>query len=361
MDRKMRVYIHKLVPGMVTADDIYTYNDQLIIPKNSVLTDKMITRLRFYSIISISIWEETANAPLEEKYQDYYSDNIKKSKEFQEFQKNFMDRTVELKGLLDTLIIDESSAIDTESVLDSLTKLSENTRNNLHVFDMIHNMRELDDATYVHSINVSIISRVIGKWLSFSKKDLDLLTLCGIFHDIGKLLIPKEILLKPYRLDPSEFDVIKTHAVRGYNLLKNTNLDANVAQTALMHHERCDGSGYPIALTRNQINDYAKVIAIADVYDGMTASRVYRGPLCPFEVIELFESEGLYLYETEYIITFLKNIVNSYMHNDVLLSNGMQGQIVLINRNYLSRPVVKCQDLFMDLSHESNVKIVAVL
>ena len=93
----------------------------------------------------------------------------------------------------------------------------------------------------------------------------------------------------------------------------------------------------------------------------MTASRVYRGPLCPFEVIELFESEGLYLYETEYIITFLKNIVNSYMHNDVLLSNGMQGQIVLINRNYLSRPVVKCQDLFMDLSHESNVKIVAVL
>lgn len=361
MNKKMRIYVHKLAPGMVVSDDIYTYNSQLIIPGNSVLTDKMITRLRFYSIISVSIWEETVNVPAQSKYQDYYSDHIKNSKEFQEFKSDFVQSTVELKGMLDTLVTDETTPVDTSLILDSLADLLENTRNSLHAFDMIHNMRDMDDATYVHSINVSIISRVIGKWLNFSKEDLDVLSLCGIFHDIGKLLIPKEILLKPYKLDPAEYDIIKTHTVKGYNLLKNTGLDERISQVALTHHERCDGSGYPIALTRNQIIDFSKIVAIADVYDGMTASRVYRGPICPFEVIELFEIEGLYLYDTEYIITFLKNIVNTYMHNDVMLNNGMQGQIVLINKSYLSRPVVKCKDLFIDLSKETDVKIIAIL
>lgn len=361
MDKKMRIYVHKLTPGMVVSDDVYTYNDQLIIPANSVLSDKMITRLRFYSIISVSIWEETVNVPAQSKYQDYYSDHIKNSKEFKEFKEDFMQNTIEFKNVLDTLVTDESPTVDTSAILDNLADLLENTRNSLHAFDMIHNMRELDDATYVHSINVSIISRVIGKWLNFSDEDLDILSLCGVFHDIGKLLIPKEILLKPYKLDAAEYDIIKTHTIRGYNLLKNTDLDERIAQVALMHHERCDGSGYPIALTRNQILDFAKIVAIADVYDGMTASRVYRGPICPFEVIGLFESEGFYLYETEYIITFLKNIVNTYMHNDVILSNGMQGQIVLINKSYLSRPVVKCQDIFIDLSKEKNIKIIAIL
>ena len=87
-----------------------------------------------------------------------------------------------------------------------------------------------------------------------------------------------------------------------------------------MHHEKCDGSGYPFGLKGNKIDPFAKIVAIADVYDAMTAARVYRGPLCPFQVIDIFEKEGLQKYEASFILKFLQNVVNTYINNRVLLS-----------------------------------------
>lgn len=130
---------------------------------------------------------------------------------------------------------------------------------------------------------------------------------------------------------------------------------------ALMHHERCDGSGYPFGIRNSKIDSYAKMVAIADVYDAMTCARIYRGPLCPFKVIEVFESEGLQKYDTRFIMTFLENIVNTYMLHRVRLSDGRTGDVVFINRSSLARPTIKCGDTFVDLSIEPKLSIEEII
>ena len=110
---------------------------------------------------------------------------------------------------------------------------------------MLHNMREMDDSTYVHSINVALIATVLGRWLHMSEEELKILTSSGLLHDIGKLLIPKEILTKPKKLTEEEYTIIKTHPKKGFELLKTLDLDERILFSTLAHHERCDGSGYP--------------------------------------------------------------------------------------------------------------------
>ena len=131
-------------------------------------------------------------------------------------------------------------------------------------------------------------------------------TACGLFHDIGKLMIPHAIITKPGKLDSHEYAMIQKHPIIGYQLLQAQNVDDHVRNAALMHHERWDGSGYPMKLSGLDIDPYARLVAIADVYDAMTASRVYRGPLCPFRVIEIFEQECFDKYDVEFFSFFEK-------------------------------------------------------
>ncbi len=357
-----RVRTADLVPGMQTAEDVYSYNNQMILPKDTVLTDKMITRLEFYSILAIKIQDESGEAEEEEFDDDdttassSYSEKIRASAQFKRFEKNFLENTDNFKNNIHQ-IVEKNAPIDTDAMFSSVIQLIEADMNSISVFDMLHNMRQYDDFTYMHSINVSLICNIFGKWLGMSPEDVKILTLCGLLHDIGKLMIPENIIRKPDRLSPAEYNIIKTHTLQGYNILMEYNISEAIKESALMHHERCDGSGYPLGIGENRINPYAKIVAIADVYDAMTAARVYRGPLCPFKVISIFESEGLQKYDSHYILTFLEHIATTYMNNRVRLSNGREGDVVFMNKNILSKPMIKCGKDFIDLSKETDIYI----
>lgn len=96
------------------------------------------------------------------------------------------------------------------------------------MFDMLHNMRKITDSTYAHSLNVSLISRMIGMWQDYNADDLETLTLGGLLHDIGKSKIPPEIINKPGRLTPEEYELVKKHSEYGYELLKNQNVSVRI-------------------------------------------------------------------------------------------------------------------------------------
>ena len=199
---------------------------------------------------------------------------------------------------------------------------------------MLHSMRQFDDLTYVHSVNVALIASILGQWLKFSEKDIRILTISGLLHDIGKIMIPNEILTKPGKLTVAEYNIMKQHVNFGYEKVKNQNIDIRIKEACLLHHEKCDGTGYPFGLKSDHIPAVAKIIAIADVYDAMTSARVYRGALCPFEVIDTMYKDAFTKFEPEYILPFLKNVASSYINNDVRLSDGRIGKVVLINETY---------------------------
>ena len=358
-----RVNTQDLVPGMITAEDVYTFNNQLILPRGLVLTDKTITKLEFYSIINVRVEDEMSQEYLDNPEADEdisYSERIKKSPQFLEFKERFDNEVPKFQALIDS-VSKEGKELNVDTMLNCVDVILESDDGYLNVFDMLHNMRQYDDMTYVHSINVALICNVFARWLKMSDEETRLATVCGLLHDIGKISIPDIIIKKPAKLTQDEFAIVKKHALEGYNILRRFDISEHIMNAALMHHERCDGSGYPFGIRNAKIDTYAKLVAIADVYDAMTSARVYRGPMCPFKVIEIFENEGLQKYDTRFIMTFLENIVNTYMLHRVKLNNGTMGDIVFINRSSLARPTIKSKDDFIDLSLHPELYIEAIV
>ncbi len=352
-----------LTPGMVAAEDVYTYTNQLIIPRGTILSDKTITKLEFYSIINIrvedSISKDYAQNP-EPSSDSSYSDKVKASREFKIFKARFEQEVPKFKNILDSVALNKRN-ISLDGLYDFTENLLKSESGYTSVFDMLHNLRQYDDQTYVHCINVALMCNVFARWLRMTEEEIKLATLCGLLHDIGKVSVPSDIISKPGSLTESEYTLVKKHTLEGYNALRVQNVPASIMNSALMHHERCDGSGYPFGIKNPKIDTFAKMVAIVDVYDAMTSARVYRGPMCPFKVIDIFESEGLQKYDTRFIMTFLENIVNTYMLNRVKLNDGRIGEVVFINRSSLAKPTIKCGSEFIDLSTEPGLYIDAII
>ncbi len=360
-----RVYTNELVPGMITAEDIYQYNsNQLILPKGLVLTNQAIARLNDYSIISIRIEEDHVAIPAASTGAEYegesYFKQIRSSQEFKKFKQNFQNEVSAFKDHFND-VVRKNAPIDVDGLMEKSLALINETHSSVDLLDMIHNMRDFDDTTYAHSLNVGLLCHIFAKWLNMSDEEANLAMMCGLLHDIGKLMVPDAILKKPGRLTTTEYEQVKEHPTNGYIVFLHQNIDIHIKNSALMHHERCDGSGYPMQLKSAQIDPYAKMVAIVDVYDAMTSARIYRKAMCPFKVISVFEEEGLQRYDPKYMLVFLEHIVNTYIGNTVRLSDGRIGKIVYINKDSLSRPTVQIGSQFVDLAKEQNLVIEEIL
>lgn len=362
--------LHNLKEGMVIASDAMTKGGQCILEKGKVLNRQSIMRLSFYNIKSAMIEDEETPVPAPvplaapsepQPLPNAYAQKIKTSQKFQTFQ---IDHTLVLSTIKSNFenFVTNNASLDTAILLSRVQELFDSCKTSLELFQKLHSMHSSDDSIYAHCLNVSLICRQLGKWLKLDDATLDTLTLCGLLHDIGKLKIPDEILNKPGKYTDEEFALVKLHTQYGYDLLKPLPLDSHIKAAALSHHERCDGSGYPMGLVQDDTDDFAMMVAIADVYDAMTTARSYRAPLCPFQVIENFEKEGLQKYKPKYILTFLGHIAGTYQHHRILLSDGRLANIVMLNQQRLSRPIVQFDDgSCIDLSAESNLFIQSVL
>lgn len=358
-----RIGINDAAPGMLVAENVYNTVNQLIVPKDAVLTDKAIARMRFHSILSLRIFEgEDAPLPIIEPkaVERSYYEKLRETDEFIAYNKNFDETVSHMESELKKLLNNQDA--DTASLIGNIRSLHGSCRNGIQLFDLLHCMRNYNDSTFAHSLNVALICAVEGTWLGLSDTDIDLLIQCGIYHDVGKLMISNDILNKPSALTSEEYKVIKSHAMQGYNMLHDKPLDTRVKMCAMMHHERCDGSGYPLGIKADQIEPFAKILMIADVYEAMTSPRSYRKPKCPFDVIRSFETEGLALYDPKYLLTFMENITQSYLGTKVRLNNGTVGTIIYINKLCYSRPMIQISESeYLDLSKHTELVIESML
>lgn len=350
-------FVSDLVEGMVTAKSIYTPDGLLVVPEKVTLTEPIIRHLDALGIFSVVV-EDKIRKPGE----DEGISEIEKTPEFKAFKKSYIENKNRLNDAFNQVIDRKTRKEDISKLIDESWKTCHQATNSYDTINMLYSMHSYSDSTYMHSMNVGIIASLIGKWLGWSEDEQRLLHTCGLFHDIGKLTIPKEILDKPGKLTNEEYEIMKTHTVEGYNLIKDIGLDPTVVNAALMHHERCDGGGYPMGISREKIDRFSKVIAIADVYEAMTANRVYRNGMCPFDVIARIEEDGFMQFETEYLLVFLNNIVDTYLNSKVKLSNGEKAEVILINRQKNSRPLVlTTSGRAIDLYRDSSIRIEEVI
>ncbi|MEG0805058.1 MAG: HD-GYP domain-containing protein [Lachnospiraceae bacterium] len=359
------ITIKDLHSGMVTAEAVRTKTGQIIVKKNITLTNQLIHHLDYYGIPSVAIVSEEKKPaisvmPVTSDIIPYHK-SMRNNIESKHFEKKFIEKIEHLKMNMNDVIVRNEPTLQ-EDLLSDTVRLINDLSSAVDLFDMLHTIRKLDDSTYAHCINVAIICRMMGQWLHFSSSDTDALTLAGLLHDIGKCNVPSSIIHKPSALTSEEYNIVKQHSQNSYSILKDLPLDPRIRRAALMHHERGDGSGYPTGLVANDLDDFAVIVSIADVYDAMTSNRCYRNALCPFEVIATFEKEGFQKYKPQFVTTFLEHIVDTYMNNRVMLNDGSFCKIVLKNRINFSCPTVYSEDhQFIDLSQHPDLYIQAIV
>lgn len=360
--------LHKLKPGMTIAEDIYN-NSQLVIPADTEVSAEVIDILQAASVVAVPIYEDEdstdsmmdfLNALTPEPPKDTRSEKIRKSPEFKKFEKNFEETTKDFSNKMNDVVF-KQKRLNIDEILASTDKLLDGQSNVYHLMDILSNIHYFDDSTYAHSLNVAMLANVLGKWLNLRDQDLRLLTAAGLLHDIGKILLPPEVIKKPGKLTDAEYNLIKQHPYKGYQLLSQHNIDPRIAQAALLHHEKCDGTGYPLGVTGSQISDLAKILTIVDIYEAMTANRCYREGLCPFEAIRAYEREGYQKYDAQFLVPFLRGICDTYLHNTVQLNDGRKGEIITTNVAAISRPGLMIDGVFVDLSKEPDLEIVAIV
>lgn len=355
------VNLKELKPGMVLAQNVYTVDDELVLPKGTRLDDSSIKRLHNYSVLNVFA-DERGDTVRNVRWtmKPSYSERLKKSPEFSAFKNDLEHNASSLRQTMKS-IANKQAVLDIQELTAPVAQLISDAGNGMGALEMLLNLREYNDTIFIHSLNVALVSNVLAKWMKLSKKDIGIVTAAALLHDIGKLQIPKELLDRDNTLSSRDEMLLRTHATKGYEMVKDLDIDKNIKNAVLMHHERRDGSGYPFRLQGEQIDPVAGIIAVADTYDDWTSSNGRREPGTPFSVIAEFENNGLMKYDTAAVMTFLSQIAVTFVGNRVRLTNGMEGEIIYINPDRISRPTVKCDDVFFDLSTNSDVDIAKMI
>lgn len=347
----MNVSTFELQEGMILYEDVYNTLGAIILTKDTVLDPYHISKIRMNHIDRVKICIPETNHAESEQIPDITS--IYDKAKINSFRKKYVQKVDEVTHVIKE--IGRGSQVNISQIKNISKHIIHDFDTLSDVVNYLHLGKPLDDYTYSHSLNVSLIAIVIAKWLGLSESQIDEIAIAGLLHDIGKTQIPQELLSKPDRLTKEEFEEIKKHAILGYRLIeKVSDISMEIKRGVLMHHEKIDGSGYPTGAKEEQIPLYAKIIAVADIYDAMTSNRTYRDKLCPFDVIKEFEMQTYGKLDTKVLSVFLKNIANSYLGDFVELSNGEIAEIVFINPNRVWQPIVRSGNDYIDLSKKHN-------
>lgn len=223
-------------------------------------------------------------------------------------------------------------------------------------------LQSKDDYTYRHNVAVGILSTLLGKWLKLKPEELSMLTIAATLHDIGKIMIPAEILSKPGSLNEEEYAMMKKHTTIGYEMIRDTVGTSHMqALVALQHHERMDGSGYPFGVLGHRITDFSKIVAVADIFHAMTSERFYRKAAPLYEVLRQMQ-DSVYGKLDPYICSvFINKLMQSMIGNEVVLSDGRVGKIIMILAHDPLRPLVNIDEDFIDLSRHRELGIMRVI
>ena len=342
--------VEKLQPDMVLNENIYDSDNVLLLTRGTVLTVGNIKIIRKMGLEKINILKAGEFRPLSSRLNPA---NVVK------FQNVYSRSKDDFKGLLRHISAGNSISLDKAYSIPGSLLASVDSQSNL--FAYLNRVDGLDDMTHGHSVNVALICAIISKWLGLDRDTGKELIVAGLLHDVGKSMVPAGILNKPGNLSEAEWVEIKKHPIYGYRILKEAQVPEKLLIGALLHHEREDGSGYPLGLKRGKIPAAAMSIAIADIYDAMTSNRSYRAKMCPFEVIRKFQRNYFGILETGVLMKFINHIAECYLGELVRLSDGREGEVIFINPRDPARPIIQLADSCVNLEEEKHLEVESII
>ncbi|AWV34149.1 MULTISPECIES: HD-GYP domain-containing protein [Paenibacillus] len=278
------------------------------------------------------------------------------------FQLAIDDCTAAIENIFEQIRHNKNKRIPMLEVRNEVIPFIQQVSEKNDFYGVLAALQTKDDYTYRHNVAVGIISTLLGKWLKLKSEDLSMLTIAATLHDIGKMRIPDDILTKPGPLSDEEFQLMKKHTTFGYEMIRDTvGTNHTQALVALQHHERMDGSGYPFGVLGNRITDFSKIVAVADVFHAMTSDRFYRKAAPLYEVLLQMEESVFGKLDPYICRVFINKLMQSMLGNEVELTDGRKGKIVMILATDPLRPLVNIDEDFIDLSKHRSLGIVRVI
>lgn len=231
--------------------------------------------------------------------------------------------------------------VDTKQAKKLVAELASNIASSLDASMWLTQLKNRDEYTAIHSLNVCVLSLTFGRSLGLSESELNELGLGALLHDIGKMCVPLEILNKPGKLTDEEFEIMKSHPFKGYELLqKDENISNEVMTIVKSHHERLNGAGYPDKLTDKSISYFTKIVSITDVYDAITSDRVYHDGMTPHDAMQRLYEWMPDNFDQELIQRFIRTLGIYPIGSVVELKTGHIGLVVKLNESHRLKPVV---------------------
>lgn len=310
-ETKTRIHVHELRIGMfVTGLDI-PWN-QLSIEGNDhgliIQTREQLAQLRdccTYVYIDVEKQKKlygTIPTSLTKK-----TDRVAFHKAFGKAAGTYNNASNLIKNVLEELRFDNqlNNELAKEAVFDCVNKVLDNSDTML----LLTQLKNMDEYSSQHSLNVCVLSVLLGKHLKFSIEKLNKLGLCGLLHDMGKSKIPLDILNKAEKLSGKELAIMNNHALLGRDILLNAkNIDPEATEVAYAHHERLDGSGYPRGLGRDEITPFTKIVSLVDTYDAITSDRIYQKGKLHIEALEILINGRKTHFDENLVIHFIECI-----------------------------------------------------
>ncbi|MFD1850981.1 HD-GYP domain-containing protein [Oceanobacillus bengalensis] len=340
----MRVKPSQLVPGNVLLKEVLGKSNKPIITRKTVLDDIHIEFLERFLIESVDVSAHLSNGDTyEPKKVDAKKEQLKKIKAAerkQTFEEQFYQVVKGYKQLFSTW--KSGIPIDMANLRKLIIPLLERTDDIDKAVYTLHQYTTKNDYIYCHSIAVSILSSYLGRKLGYEKGEWLQIGIAGLLSDVGMAKINSEIVYKTGPLASYELNEVRKHPTYSYRLIENIpTITQAVKLAVLQHHERIDGSGYPLGITMKKIHPYARIIGISDTYHAMTSERVYKKGLSPFKVIEEMKKVQFTKFDSQIVSKFISSLTNFSIGTKVKLSNGKTGEIVFIEPSELTRPIVR--------------------
>lgn len=316
----IKVPIEQLQMGQLIGKAVCTADGSVLLTPGTIVADDHIKLLFENGISFVQIMEpEILNSGENDFIQKEIADIVKDI---------FRDIT-----LLDQL----EQGIVKQTVNDMLRRVLKDRSALFHLTEV----RSIDSYVFCHSVNVCMLSVVLGLFMKLKGNQLKKLGLAALLHDVGRTKVSPNLLYKPSALTDEEYMQVKKHSQHGHDILKTCRyLPVEVATTALHHHERIDGSGYPAGLKGDEISFFGRIVAVADVFDALIADRPFRKAFFPHQAVEIIVNSSNQ-YDSEILKVFINHVAIYPMGTMVSLNNGEIGIVVDMNKGQQTRPVIR--------------------
>lgn len=342
----MRVEPSQLVPGCVLLNDVIGKSNKAIIPKKTIITEQHIMIMEKFFISYVDVGSKLSNGKafspvvVEKK-----KEPVKKQQQTNDVsQLSFGDHyqyVVESYKKLFTAW-QNNIAVDMPAVRKLIIPLFERMdQDDVNVFTL-HLYNNKNDYMYHHSVAVGILAAFLGKKMGYSNGDYTQIGLAGFLSDCGMAKITPSILNKTTFLSEQEVSQMKNHPTYSYRMVEHIPTITQLVKLAILqHHERMDGSGYPLGVQKDKIHAYSRIIAVCDMYHATTSERVYQGKQSPFQAMEDIARSKYNHFDHQVVDTFIKHLAKFAIGTRVKLSNGEVGEIVFVEDEFPTRPMVK--------------------